>query len=249
MKTSERTQAPETSARDPKRLIVLVGGDKGGVGKSTVARALAEYFNRNQTQYIGYDGDDTNPSFLRFFGNAERLNTKTLKGFEPLVNHLEGDERLVQLVDLGAGTSLVLGQFCEQTGLIDFASQFDAQVTFLFVLAPSADSVGLLKILTEQYGDRIRYVIARSEAIPGTWSLWEESKTRNRLLVELAATEISIPALDAETYSMIDRHSLGWSSAAADKRLPLVNRSYVHRWLARVFAEFEKSKSVLMPRT
>ena len=34
----------------PKLNVILVGGDKGGVGKTTVARTLIDYFGTNQTR-------------------------------------------------------------------------------------------------------------------------------------------------------------------------------------------------------
>ena len=238
MKTNTSTQ-PTTKS------IILVGGDKGGVGKSTVARALVDFLSRNGVRFTGYDGDDTNPTFLRFFPDAVRIHTKNIKGFEPLINALESDAAC-HVVDLGAGTSIVLGQFAEQTGFLELVSQYGARVVVLFVLAPGADSIGLLKTLSEQYGEQVAYVVARSNAIPGTWDLWEGSKARKRLLDELGAVEITIPALDAEAFSLVDRHSLKWSATPEDKRLSLATRSYVRRWLAKVFAEFEKAK-VLSP--
>jgi Mrp family chromosome partitioning ATPase len=236
MKTN--TSTPPTT-----KSIILVGGDKGGVGKSTVARALADYLGKKDAGFTGYDGDDTNPTFLRFFPDAVRIHTKSVKGFEPLINALESDKGQ-HLVDLGAGTSIVLSHFADQTGFLDLTREYGARVVILFVLAPSADSIGLLKMLSEQYGNAVSYVIARSNAIPGTWDLWDGSKARKRLIEELAAVEITIPALDAEAFSLVDRFSLRWSVAADDKRLPLASRSYIHRWLAKVFGEFDKAKLV-----
>lgn len=234
---------PNTSTPTTTKSIILVGGDKGGVGKSTVARALADFLTRKSVGFIGYDGDDTNPTFLRFFPSAVRIHTKSVKGFEALINGLEA-QQTHQLVDLGAGTSIVLGHFADQTGFIELARNYSARVVLVFVLAPSEDSIGLLKILADQYGDTVNYVVARSNAIPGTWDLWDGSKTRKRLLDELAAVEINIPALDSEAFSLAGRNSLMWSAAADDKRLPLASRSYIHRWLGKVFGEFDKAKLV-----
>jgi len=228
-----------TEVQKTNKTIVLVAGDKGGVGKSCLARAIASYLIENGVRYRGYDGDDTNPTFFRFFPDVQRIHTKSPKGFEALINGLEGDEPC-QLADLGAGTSIVLGQFIDQTGFLELAASYGSRIVFVFVLAPGADSAGLLQILAERYGNKVTYVIARSNAIPGTWDLWEGSKTRKRLLEDLGAVEIAIPALDAEAFSLADRHSLQWTAAATDKRLPLACRSYVHRWINKVYVEFGK---------
>ena len=39
----------------PKPAVILVGGDKGGVGKTTVARTLIDYFGTNQTPIRAFD--------------------------------------------------------------------------------------------------------------------------------------------------------------------------------------------------
>lgn len=230
-----------TDIADTSKVTILVGGDKGGVGKSTVARAIADYLDAKGIAFTSFDGDDTNPTFLRFVEGAGRIHTKSVKGFEPLINGLESDSTH-QLVDLGAGTSIVLSHFCDQTGFLDLATEYGAKILIVFVLAPSADSISLLKTLAEQYGSRVKYLIARSNSTSGTWDLWENSKARKRLLDELAAVEISIPTLDAEAFSLVDRYSLRWASAVTDKRLPLASRSYIHRWIAKVSSEFEKAK-------
>lgn len=226
------------------KTIVLVGGDKGGVGKSTVARSLVEFYQREKSSFVAFDGDDTNPTLTRFFKAAERLYTKSPKGFEPLINNLETD-KAIQLVDLGAGTSTILLQFADQTGFIDVAMANGAKVTFVFVLAPGLDSINLLKILSEQYGDKLNYVIARNNAIPGTWDLWDGSQTKKRLIGELEAIEIEIPKLDAEAYSFVDKKNLPWSEAAKSKEVPLASRSYVFRWAEKLSAEFDKAKAFL----
>lgn len=221
------------------KTILLVGGDKGGVGKSTIARAVADYLEANSVTFLAYDGDDANPTFLRFFKNATRICTKTIKGFEPLINGLEAAQT-VQLVDLGAGTSITLSQFAEATGFVELAHSLGARIVLLFALAPSSDSIALLKTISERYGSSIQYVIAKSNAIPGTWDLWEGSKTRKRL-VEEGAVEIEIPALDAEAYSRVDTLSLRWLAASTDKQLPLASRAYIHRWREKVLAELGRA--------
>jgi hypothetical protein len=241
--------ATETAPRGQQtaavRRVILIGGDKGGVGKSCVARVTNEFFENKGVPAIAYDGDSTNPTFTRFCPKAIRLDTRHVKGFEPLINNLEAPESH-QIVDLGAGTSAILEQFADHTGFIDMAEQMRAKITFIFVLAPSADSIGLLKRLSEAYGQKFQYLIVRNNAIPGTWQLWEESKTRARILNELGGREITMPALDAETFSAIDKTSVSFMTAATDKRLPLALRSYVFRWQQKMFEILEAEREFLI---
>jgi len=232
-----------------KKRQILVCGDKGGVGKSTIARTLAEWLKSRNAQSLLLDGDDTNPTFTRYLPNAQRLLTKTTKGFEVLINNLERAEP-IQIVDLGAGTSLTLVQFAEKTDFVSTCSEFAARVTFVFALAPSADSIGLLKILSESFGPSADYVVCRNEANSGSWSLWEGSSTRKAILEGYGGTELTIPALDPDAYSAVDRLAAGetpltWLEASRIPEVPLVSRSYIKRWRDKTFNQFDRAAHFL----
>jgi len=233
-----------------KKRQILVCGDKGGVGKSTIARTLAEWLATKNAGALLFDGDDTNPTFTRYFPKAQRLLSKTTKGFEVLINNLEKKES-VQLVDLGAGTSLTLVQFAEKTDYIATCSEFAARVTFAFALAPSADSIGLLKILSESFRSSADYVVCRNEANSGSWELWDGSATRKTILEEYSGIELMIPALDPDAYSVVDRlatgvEELAWGNAVMIPEVPLVSRSYIKRWRDKVFAQFEQASQFVL---
>ena len=49
--------------------IHLVGGEKGGVGKSMVARLLAQYFIDHAMPFVGYDTDRSHGALLRFYAD------------------------------------------------------------------------------------------------------------------------------------------------------------------------------------
>jgi len=233
-----------------KKRQILVCGDKGGVGKSTIARTLAEWLATKNAGTLLFDGDDTNPTFTRYLPEAQRLLTKTTKGFEVLINNLEGSTAL-QLVDLGAGTSLTLVQFAEKTDYLATCSEFAARVTFVFALAPSADSIGLLKLLSESFRSSADYVICRNEANVGSWTLWERSTTRKVILEEYGGVELTIPALDPDAYSAVDRIAAGespltWGEAAQKSEVPLVSRSYIKRWRDKAFSQFERASQFIL---
>jgi len=46
--------------------IHLVGGEKGGVGKSLVSRLLAQYFIDHSVPFLGFDSDRSHGALMRF---------------------------------------------------------------------------------------------------------------------------------------------------------------------------------------
>jgi len=49
--------------------IHFIGGEKGGVGKSLVARVLAQYFIDTNVPFLGFDTDRSHGALLRFYGD------------------------------------------------------------------------------------------------------------------------------------------------------------------------------------
>ena len=47
--------------------IHLIGGEKGGVGKSVVARVLAQYMIDKEIPFVGFDTDKSHGSLMRFY--------------------------------------------------------------------------------------------------------------------------------------------------------------------------------------
>ena len=47
----------------------FIGGEKGGVGKSLVARVIAQYFIDRGQPFLGFDTDRSHGSLLRFYSD------------------------------------------------------------------------------------------------------------------------------------------------------------------------------------
>jgi cellulose biosynthesis protein BcsQ len=55
-----------TLENNPVSVIHLIGGEKGGVGKSMVARVLAQYYIDREWPFVGFDTDRSHGSLRRF---------------------------------------------------------------------------------------------------------------------------------------------------------------------------------------
>ena len=49
--------------------VHLIGGEKGGVGKSMVSRLLAQYFIDQQIPFLGFDTDRSHGPLMRFYAD------------------------------------------------------------------------------------------------------------------------------------------------------------------------------------
>src|SRR5258708_35971393 len=92
-----------------KRVVFTMGG-KGGVGKTGLMVALAEWFEANEIPFTLLDLDMENKargSLKHFFnGSVAKVNIHTPAGLDTFVDHLESCAAII-LADMGAGSGQV----------------------------------------------------------------------------------------------------------------------------------------------
>jgi MinD-like ATPase involved in chromosome partitioning or flagellar assembly len=108
-RSNEASGVPVLAAE--KRVILSMGG-KGGVGKTSIMAALAEWFDANQIPLHLLDLDSENKargSLTHFFAErAPKVNIHTPAGLDAFVDRLV-DGAPVLLADMGAGSGQVTG--------------------------------------------------------------------------------------------------------------------------------------------
>ena len=227
--------------------LVIVHGDKGGVGKSTFARLLADYYTQHAPDWRGYDTDSTNGHLLRFYSdNTKPIDIHDAASLDQLLNALEEDGVAHWLVDLGAQSGDRLVQWMAETDFLAVCGEMNIAVTIAFVISPIKDSTALLKIVSEQFGSSVNYVVVKNEAAGRSFPIYDKSKTRVRLIEELRAIEIRMPEVLDQVYYKVDQFNLPWAVATQSRELELAERQRVRAFTRAAFAEIEKAAAVLI---
>ena len=144
----------------------FIGGEKGGVGKSVVARLLAQYFIDQDKAFVGFDTDRSHNSFTRFYSDyAAPVLVDSFEGLDQLVGVFEdapAGERPRVIVDLAAQTAAPLARWIKDSDLIALLSDMGIGVNFWHVADVGKDSVDLLERLLDTYGPSVNYVIVKN---------------------------------------------------------------------------------------
>ncbi len=199
--------------------IHLIGGEKGGVGKSMVARLLAQYMIDRSIPFIGFDTDRSHGALLRFY--ADYASPVQVDRYEMLDHIIEAaveePERRV-LVDLAAQTHAPLLRWIDESGVLELAEENGIGLTYWHVLDNGRDSVDLLGKLLDAFGDRVRHVLVRNQLRGDDFRLLDESPALQRAQ-SLGAQTISIKHLNEAVAQKIDASSSSFwaASQAADK--------------------------------
>jgi CO dehydrogenase nickel-insertion accessory protein CooC1 len=86
--------------------IHLIGGEKGGVGKSLVARVAAQYMIDRSIPFLGFDSDRSHGALMRFYrGYASPIVIDHTEDLDAVVEAAHEDPQRRILVDLAAQTT------------------------------------------------------------------------------------------------------------------------------------------------
>jgi hypothetical protein len=226
--------------------IHLIGGEKGGVGKSMMSRLLAQYFIDHSVPFVGFDTDRSHGSLLRFYADyaapvlVDRYETLDAI-FEAAVN--EPGRRV--LVDLAAQTDEPLVRWMDESGVLDLADVSGVAIHYWHVMDSGKDSVDLLKRLLDRFGKRLRYVLVRNHLRGDDFSQLERSGEQERA-VELGARPIDLKKLHESVVQKIDGANASFWAArntsgkeAPGPGLGLMERQRFKLWLNHAYSQID----------
>ena len=225
--------------------IHFIGGEKGGVGKSLVARVLAQYFIDQNIQFVGFDTDKSHGALLRFYADfAAPAVLDQHDSLDPIIEQALEDPQRRVLVDLAAQTQQSLGQWLDDADVIGLAEEHGLTLTWWHVMDAGRDSVDLLRQWLDQFGGRIKLVIVLNELRGDRFEILEASGELARAEA-LGASVITLRRLPDATMQKIDRQSASFWAAInhpdrAAAGLGMLERQRVKVWLHRAYGELAK---------
>jgi hypothetical protein len=216
--------------------IHLVGGEKGGVGKSLVSRLLAQYFIDHSIPFLGFDSDRSHGALMRFYaGFASPVLVDRYETLDAIVEAaMENRERRI-LVDLAAQTQEPLTRWMDESQLLSLAPELGLDIRYWHVMDNGRDSVDLLKRLFDQYEGRLHYVIVQNQLRGDDFEILKTSGLLERAQT-LNASVIAIKRLQESSMTKIDAGSNSFWTATQPEdqggmKLGILERQRVRSWL------------------
>jgi len=228
--------------------LILTHGEKGGVGKSTVARVSADFLTSRDVAFRAFDADGETGQLLRFHPTVTSpISIENAAGVAPVLDYLmDGAGRKLALVDLGARSGADLKSWLYRGGALEEAEAARLGITVVYVLGGAVDSVGHLKECYTALGRDMSYVIVKNYGVASKFDVYDQSKVRQELL-GIGAREIDFPALDGTVYQAVDRASIPFAAFAENQggNFGFTERRYCRTWLRECFAALEEVSSTL----
>jgi len=224
--------------------IHFIGGEKGGVGKSLLARVLAQYLIDKEQPFLGFDTDRSHGALMRFYaGFASPMLVDRYENLDAIMEAAVDQPDRRVLVDLAAQTHDPLVQWMEESGVLNLADEMGVAICYWHVMDSGKDSVELLRKLLDRFGRELRYVLVRNHVRGNNFSVLEQSGEQARAL-DLGAKVVSVKHLHDGVINKIDANNSSFWAAknAADTDgagLGLMDRQRVKMWLRDVYREID----------
>ncbi len=225
--------------------LVLVHGDKGGVGKSTLARAALDYLYRKSRVPVVYDADNRNGQIHRFYNSVfpvHQIDINVRGAFDEVLDSVaEGQKATSKVnvfVDLPAQAGNSVDMALSELKLVDALDSIRARATLLFVMGRTTDSVNALQVAFDLFKGIADFVVVKNEFFgeASRYTLYEASTTHQTLLKSGAKT-LLMPSMWGDTYDAVDKLHLPFCKVA-ESDLPLSTKARVSAWLSKCDTQF-----------
>jgi hypothetical protein len=221
--------------------IHFIGGEKGGVGKSLMARVLAQYFIDREMPFLGFDTDRSHGALLRFYpSHSTAAAVDKTDQLDAIVEAAVDQPGRRILVDLAAQTHDPLAGWMEEGGVVDLAEEMDLKLHYWHVMDTGRDSADLLRRVLDRFPSGVQFVLVRNQVRGTDFTALEQSGEQQRAL-DAGAKVVTVKKLAEPIAQKIDATSASfWKAGSdADGGLGMMDRQRVKAWLRDVYREID----------
>jgi hypothetical protein len=235
--------------------VVLVGADKGGVGKTTVARTLLDFLTIRKIPARAFDTESPRGTLKRFHPDITGVVDITqvsdqMRIFDTM------SEAQVTVIDVRAGLLSTTLRALRDIGFTEAARRGQINFALFHILGPSISSLEEIARTAEQVTGT-RYVLVKNFINNTQFFEWDQATYNGYFHRIKDAAEITVPKLDELATEQVDLAAVPYLSFVASKgargetaNYSFVLRGYVRHWLGQVWAEYDRIKllDTLNPR-
>jgi hypothetical protein len=214
-------------------LIILVGADKGGVGKTTVARALDDYLQHKHANQRVFDAQWKNGDLVKFAPSAEIINIDNVDHQMKVFDSISG----VTLVDLCAGQLSPTLKALRDVGLLNDVRDGRLAMALLHVIGTSLASLREIAEISAAIGGSTRHIFVKN-LHGGGFDEWEKDDRFANVLRAAAPHTIIIPEMVARASAELQRVGGSFDAFANNPENSYMLRGYVRNWLTDMWAQF-----------
>jgi MinD-like ATPase involved in chromosome partitioning or flagellar assembly len=209
--------------------IYLVGGSKGGVGKSFVTMATIDYLKTKGESVLLVESDTSNPDVWKTYKEevrSELIDLDEADGWIKLVNVCDAEADSVVVINTAARNNQGVSKYGEL--LNNTLKELKRELVTLWVINRQRDSIELLRTYCAAIPQSVVHVVRNGYfGDESKFELYNDSKTR-KAIEEAGGKSITFPEVADRVSDDIYSQRLSIEKAASE--LPIGNRAELSRW-------------------
>ena len=229
-----------------KPTLILIGADKGGVGKTTVARTMLNYFADNNLLARAFDTEYPRGTLQRFHPDATEVVDITQTPDQMRILDTLSVQTKVTVMDTRAGALATSLNALREVGFLDAVKGGEYNLILFHILGPSIASLAEIAE-TAPFVTDANYFLVKNYVNNSTFFDWDPATSQAYFGKVKSAGEVTIPKLNAMAYEQVEIAGTPFSSFIANKTAAgepaqhsFTLRGYVRTWQNRNAEEFNR---------
>ena len=230
-----------------KPAVILVGADKGGVGKTTVSRVLLDYLAANNVVARAFDTESPRGTLKRFHpGITEIVDVNHTPDQMKIIDTLNSAAPKVSVIDVRAGQMGATLRALRDVGFLDAAQAGQFTFVVFHILGPSISSLDEIAEI-EPFVSDANYFLVKNFINETTFFEWDPRTYSSYFRKIKHAGDITIPKLNEMAFEQVELAGVPFSAfinnqtAEGDTaKYSFVLRGYVRTWTRNIAAEFDR---------
>jgi len=230
-----------------KPTVVVVGADKGGVGKTTVSRTLLDYFTAHHVPTRAFDTEWPKGTLKRFHPDVSDIVDVTsvsdqMRIFDTL------SEASVTVIDVRAGLLSPTLRALRDIGFLDSVKKGQLTFAVFHILGSSIASLNEIED-TSPFTADAHYFLVKNFINNTSFFEWDQATHSSYFKKHKDAVAITIPKLNEMAFEQVELVSVPFLTFVANKgpkgepaNYSFVLRGYVRHWLGSVWSEYDRIK-------
>jgi hypothetical protein len=208
--------------------VIIVGADKGGVGKTTVTRIVLDHLRNAGLDFRAFDAETPKGNLKRFFPDAQVVDLEHSDGQMAVFDNLTGSK--VTVIDLAARQLSPTLKLLGDIGMLEAVRDGKLDVIVLHVLG---SSVASFQEIAETAGaiKGSRYFIVTNHINDTAYFGWDSEDAQKAL--GLAEGIINVPKLDETAAEHVEQAAKPFADIAREYS-SFVVKGKVATWLKGV---------------
>jgi hypothetical protein len=230
-----------------KPALIIVGADKGGVGKTTVTRTLVDYFTVHQVPIRVFDTEAPKGTLKRFHPEVSNIvDAASVSDQMQIIDMLSTTDATVTIVDIRAGLLSPTLRSLRDIGFLNAVKKGFIDLVVLHILGSSITSLSEIEDTTP-YTLGGKYFVVKNFINDSSFFEWDQATHAAYFKTFSDSMVISIPKLNEMAYEQVELASVSFRTFVHNKNLngeatnySFVLRGYVRHWLGNVWAEYDR---------